>query len=109
MRQYLDRFTWYNAACIDPKQFSGSAAAAWIQQARAPTRQASPAQPRGGRRRERQKGRRYYVLLSEDYVARQREGWCRISCHAAHEGMEIIDLVDACIKVTRPRPVPVSL
>ena len=23
--------------------------------------------------------------------------------------MEIIDLVDACIKVTRPRPVPVSL
>ena len=28
---------------------------------------------------------------------------------SAHEGIEIIDFVDACIKVTRPRPVPVSV
>ena len=99
----------YNAACIDPKLFSGSAAASGIQQTRAPTQQASPTKPWGGRRREGQKGRRYYVLLSDDLKFCLPKDGIRISCHAAHAGIQIIDLVDACIKVTRPRPVPVSL
>ena len=52
---------------INQKLLSGPAATAWIQQARAPTQQARPAQPWGGRRGERQKGRRY-VIVSDDHV-----------------------------------------